>query len=250
MPLLAYIKKLALSSKSDTEQELKSSRKMAYIKSLLFTSLFIFLANHALSMQVCNYAKCPTYNTCADPDYTTDPCCGDCSKSKCQFHGCVKFGPHGPTWHPTPCLTCVCKDGQTHCTNISSTCPDCEEQRYRAKYVEGQCCPVCDYGIANDSCGLIRVRNHTIKVSKDNQDECNVSVTEHGCDKPMFTRNNVQYRCKAIESVHIVKNVCGDIKKLEYRDVIDCIPEVVPNQFVPDFLRLGKRELPCSLQLP
>ena len=247
---LAYIKKLALSSKPDTEHEFKSSIKMAYIKTLLLTALVVLLVNEAVGKQVCNKAKCPAYHTCADPDYTVDTCCGDCSKSKCQFHGCVKFGEHGPTWHPTPCLTCMCRNGETQCTNITSTCPDCEGQRYRARYIEGRCCPVCDYGIADDACGLIRVRNHTIKVTMDDKVECITSVTKHGCDKPMFTRNNVRYRCKAIEGVRVVKKACQDVETVEYRDVIDCKPEIIPNRFAPHLMKLGKRDLPCSLQLP
>ena len=40
-----------------------------------------------------------------------------------------------------------------------------------------------------------------------------------------------------------MNNVCPDIEMLEYRDVIDCIPEVIPTMFVPDFMKFGKREL-------
>ena len=180
---------------------------------------------------VCDRTKCPPL-TCADPDYSTDACCGSCENSKCKFEGQVKYNAFFPTWYPSTCQSCRCEKGQTVCVN--TTCPslaNCESQGYQIKTIDGKCCPVCDYGIAKDSCGLIRVHSHEINVSMDATQSCKAKVVLHECDKKRATIDGKQYRCKATRGERVLqltdhadKN-CRDIRSITFVDNIDCKPD-------------------------
>ena len=102
--------------------------------------------------------ECSQVLTCADP--VTDPnhsgpCSSmNCDNSKCKFRGCVHYGAFGPQWMPDPCTICSCQLKKEACTKI-----ECEEKLdcygYSTGVKEGECCPSCDFGVAEGECGVI-----------------------------------------------------------------------------------------------
>lgn len=184
--------------------------------------------------QVCNYSNCPV-RECADPDYSADKCCGDCNNSKCKFRGRVEYNAFYPVWYPVPCQKCQCIEGETVCTNI--TCPsldNCMGQGYQLKTIEGKCCPVCDYGIAEDACGLVRTGKRKIDIAVDGQKTCTADVVMHKCDKEKVTIRGRIMRCKEtlgermIDTTSSSDKDCKDVSSVSVTDVIDCSPQTDP----------------------
>lgn len=143
----------------------------------------------------CDYSKCQL--KCANPDYSVESCCGDCSKSSCQYEGCVKFGAFGPTWYPEPCTFCNCYSGESVCTKISENCPplNCFGHPMRP----GECCPACDFGIPEDQCGTVPVEKTTTTVMV-NGEECLQTVIVNGCDKEAVRIGDKWYACRVTEA--------------------------------------------------
>ena len=180
--------------------------------------------------QRCDYSSCPAL-TCADPDYRTDPCCGDCSRSRCQLKGRVYHGAHFTEWYPSPCSRCICSPtGETTCTNV--TCPEstrtCEKMGYQLERKEGECCPTCNYGIPSSSCGLVRTHNTTITAKRDDGEECITVVTLHSCDKSIATTATGNYLCMPTTGDRVINleahqdEKCRDVKRIVVKDTTAC----------------------------
>lgn len=184
----------------------------------------------ASAQEDCDYSTCKA--TCADPDYSVDRCCGDCSYSRCQFEGCVSFGAFGPTWFPDKCTRCWCVDGQTKCMNEMESCPkrNCFGHPVRM----GECCSECDFGVPEDRCGSVPIERRTEHVDV-NGEHCRREVITYGCDKSAVERNGQWYACLQIPE-HPDHNrmpepaSCADVKP---RHVSSC--EMIPGSKLADF---------------
>ncbi|XP_067915424.1 kielin/chordin-like protein isoform X4 [Heterodontus francisci] len=84
---------------------------------------------------LCLPVECPTLN-CGKQITNVGSCCPQCRG--CMYNG--KEYPEGGTWFaPTiPCMTCMCVDGVTTCSEIRCITP-CGNQIH----VPGECCPLC-----------------------------------------------------------------------------------------------------------
>ena len=145
----------------------------------------------------CDYSKCEL--KCANPDYrSVNECCGDCSKSLCQFEGCVRFGPFGPMWYPDSCTSCYCSDGKPVCINEEDNCPtlNCFGRPIITR--SGECCPACDFGIPEDECGTVPVENSSRSLLV-NGEECRQQVILNGCDKEAVRKGDQWYACRTKE---------------------------------------------------
>ena len=145
----------------------------------------------------CDYSKCQL--KCANPDYSVESCCGDCSKSSCQFEGCVRFGAFGPTWYPDPCTSCNCYNGEPVCIKESDNCPMRNCFGHSTITRPGECCPVCDFGIPEDQCGTIPVKETTTTVMV-NGEECLQTVIVNECDKEAVRIGDEWYVCVVTET--------------------------------------------------
>ena len=180
--------------------------------------------------QRCDYASCPPL-ACADPDYSRDHCCGDCSRSKCRLQGRVVYGAHFTEWYPSPCTRCTCShSGEAICVN--ETCPassrNCEKMGYRLERRSGECCPRCDYGVPADSCQLVKTHNATITAKTDDGEECTTTVTLHSCDKTIVTTKRGQFVCIQTNGDRIINvaahhnQKCRDVRRIVVKDAIEC----------------------------
>lgn len=205
---------------------------MSTIITVLLSLAIIYSTSYAMptATTVCDTSKCPPIR-CANPDYKTDPCCGDCSNSQCMLQGRVEQGEHFPTWYPNPCTKCTCNNGLSHCTNSTCLITEalCNALNYTAIIPPGQCCPICDYGVSPDTCKPVRASQQLIKVSVGADQECHTSVWLHKCDKESFTLpEGIQMQCVPTVgtrnenlSSHENKN-CRDVKNVVIEDITDC----------------------------
>jgi hypothetical protein len=110
---------------------------------------------------------------------------------------------------------------------------DCISQGYKVKRIDGECCPVCDYNISDDSCGVIKLKTQSLKVVMDS-DDCIAEVLIHSCDKKVARVNGRLRRCKATrgnKQVDLQSHSnprCRNIKTVVYRDVMDCTVQHIP----------------------
>lgn len=187
---------------------------------------------------------CPV-KSCADPDYTIDRCCGDCTNSKCKFHGCVRYGAFEVTWNPSPCIECSCNQGIAECRNITDNCPTryCEEVGYDRKINPGQCCPECEYGVPSEECRPIPVRVDHVTINM-NQQKCTVPVTKYECDKQTVVKNGKKYVCQPYYENNAItitpSQTCRDITQIYVRNVTEC--RMIPRRFLADY---HPRTQPC-----
>lgn len=162
----------------------------------------------------CDYSQCGP--RCANPDYSVDKCCGDCTNSACQFEGCVSYGAFGPTWYPRACLSCYCSHGEPHCTDLKAECPTLNCFGHPQIQRSGECCPVCDFGIAEDECGSVPIKK-TTKTVIVNGKECLQTEVQNGCDKTAVQRDGEWYACipREVPVDTTVPSSCEDVQTVE-----------------------------------
>ena len=185
---------------------------MRFLVPLLVTATVLVARVHCDN---CDRSKCKL--KCANPVYSVDSCCGDCSNSSCQFEGCVRFGAFGPTWYPDPCTSCYCNHGKAVCTNKAANCPtlDCFGRLTIKR--SGECCPACDFGIPEDECGTIPVKNTTRTVLVNGQ-ECLQTEIINGCDKDCVKKGDEWYACmtKEVQANETgTPSSCDDVRTVE-----------------------------------
>ena len=180
-----------------------------------------------------DYSQCRA--TCADPDYSVDKCCGDCTYSQCKFEGCVYFGPFGQTWFPDPdrCTRCVCNNGQPSCTNERDSCPKRDCFGYPVRM--GDCCMECDFGIPEDRCASVPIEKRTEYLYV-NGERCEQDIITYGCDKSVAKRNGLWYACMQTpddpeeDNTSIRPLSCADVKPKHERSC-----KMIPGSQLADF---------------
>ena len=183
----------------------------------------------------CNRADCQP--KCADSVYSPDTCCPSCENSTCRFRGCVHYGAFGPQWRPDPCTICSCYNRQEFCTEILCDKPECFG--YPQKTKDGSCCPVCDFGIAEDECAPIPVRKQAMYVAM-GDDSCHSEVEMHECDKQYVYKGGHMLKCvpKNGNISHKFDNECS-VRRVVYRDVRRCEMEEPEPREIPADLDLN-----------
>ena len=171
----------------------------------------------------CNPSECPPAE-CADPEYSTDSCCPSCQNSTCQFKGCVNFGAFGPQWRPNPCNICSCVNGQELCTQIECSTPQCFGHPTTTR--EGECCPVCDFQIPDDVCGVVPVARKALYVALGDK-SCREEVITYDCDKKFIKKDGILMKCvpkKKLKSQLFTQSGCP-VRKVTFKDVKLCEPK-------------------------
>ena len=135
---------------------------------------------------------------CAEP--RTDPvtgCQNDCEGSTCMFSGCVNLGNYdnlGPTWRPTPCITCQCSGQTPVCFATSCFVPQCFGHPMVKR--PWTCCPQCDFNISATECGVVPLSTFQVKTPA--AGGCRQTVLNLGCDKSFVVEGEDWYRCEPV----------------------------------------------------
>lgn len=198
-----------------------STMKLLASSLLLFASASILTLTSAQSTGECNLSDCPT-PTCADPKTIEGDCCPSCENSSCNFRGCVHYGAFGAEWRPDPCTVCHCANEEEVCAKIMCDEPQCFG--YPKKSLPDSCCPVCDWGIAEDDCRPIPVAQKSLYVAMGDYRQCQTDVTVHECDKRFVQKDGRLYRCKPRRRNQIAQmQSCREVRKVVYHDIKKCI---------------------------
>ena len=78
---------------------------------------------------------------CDNPIYIEGECCPICPDDVGCFDAAGIYYENGASWNPDDCTFCSCENGEIFCAVVDCASPPCEDPFY----VEGECCPVCDY---------------------------------------------------------------------------------------------------------
>lgn len=168
----------------------------------------------------CNRDECPP-PLCADAVRVDGQCCETCDNSSCLYRGCVHFGAFGPQWYPDPCTLCGCHGGEEVCTEIVCDVPECFG--FPLVTDPDACCPRCDFGIAEDKCAPVPVRNVSLYATLGDSSQCQYEVTIHECDKQFLLKNGKVHQCIGKKRAKpIVTNDCEDIRKVIVEDTTSC----------------------------
>ena len=196
----------------------------------------------------CHNASCPEV-ACADPVYNTDTCCLNCSHSSCQFQGCVRYNGHGPSWSPSNCCECFCLDGETRCYSLDTGCAPLYCEEFGFTEILEDCCPSCDYGVPEDECRLVPVRNQTVTFLSGGI-PCQKEVTLHDCDKRVArTTEGLYYQCLGLHTIMVAIPFpeCPQQQAHPYIDVQSCYRSNHP--ITVDSINGGGAS-PCAQTLP
>lgn len=133
----------------------------------------------------------------------------------------MHFGAFGAQWYPDPCTLCGCYNGAEVCAEI--LCEDVQCFGYPLKNDPDACCPQCDWGIADDVCAPVPVKNISLYVSIGDGEQCQYEVTAHECDKAVVAKDGEMYECRSKKRARsIVTRDCKDIRKIVYEDTTNC----------------------------
>lgn len=159
----------------------------------------------------CHAVTCPV-PLCANPKLKPGDCCLTCEDSKCKFEGCVNFLTDGRVqWAPSPCFLCQCDEAQNQkycgifdCFFITEE--DCFG--YPVVTKPNECCPRCDFGIPDDTCGVVPQIHGERQISVSampGSTSCNKTITRHTCDKIGFRSEGKTYRCSEVQGRRSVR---------------------------------------------
>lgn len=150
------------------------------------------------------------------------------------MRGCIKAGAFYVTWRPEPCTTCYCDDnGEEQC--YQQRCPQLDCFGYPNKTEPWSCCPVCDFGVADDNCSLVPTSRQALYVALGDA-QCRTEVVVQGCNKELVYRDRKWYKCvsgtKKNKAVHLKE--CETMRKVVYKSMAECAEvEADPLRDVP-----------------
>ena len=175
----------------------------------------------------CSDVPCPK-PLCANPKLKPGECCSSCEDSNCKFKGCVNFLPNnGVQWAPNPCSVCQCTNNQPICAAIDCFSPT-EEDCFGYPVVTrpNDCCPRCDYGVANNTCGVVLQlfgkQNMTVSATP-GAHSCNKEIVKHTCDKFSFRSGGEKFRCDPVVGRRVLRFNRGcPLYRATYSDITKC----------------------------
>ena len=158
---------------------------------------------------------------CADPVINNDETCPCRHCPNCTVRGCVNYGWIGITWWPDPCTVCSCFNNEELCTKIHCQVPECFGFPVITR--PGECCPECDFGIADDECGPIPKGNRSLYVALGDEKSCHAEVLSYGCDKDLVLKDRKIFKCVPKEKLksHRFEQNCP-VRRVVYKEVREC----------------------------
>lgn len=145
--------------------------------------------------------------------------------SPCPMRGCIKSGAFGVTWRPEPCKTCFCDaDGREQC--YEQRCPPLDCFGYPNKTEPWACCPVCDFGVPDDRCGVVPTSRKALYVSLGDA-QCRTEVVTQDCNKPVVYRDRKWYKCvaKPKRNRAVILKDCEAMRKVVVKSIPECVEE-------------------------